>query len=77
MLSAMALLRNAPSLGRAASTQAGPGLSTILQRNRNDVVLTFAKRTATGKTKKGQFKDVPVDEMLRALFKVRSSDVVQ
>jgi hypothetical protein len=30
-----------------------------------------------GKAKKGQFKDVPVDEMMRALFKVKPSDAVQ
>jgi acetyl-CoA acyltransferase 1 len=46
------------------------GLSKILQKHPNDVVITFAKRTAMGKAKKGQFKDTPVDEMLYALFKV-------
>jgi hypothetical protein len=47
------------------------GLGAILQQNPDDVVITFAKRTAIGKAKKGQLKDVPVDEMLQALFKVR------
>ncbi|KAL1750954.1 Thiolase, N-terminal domain-containing protein [Schizophyllum commune] len=41
----------------------------ILSKNPDDVVFTFAKRTAVGKARKGQFKDVPVDEMLLALFK--------
>ncbi|KII93505.1 hypothetical protein PLICRDRAFT_131359 [Plicaturopsis crispa FD-325 SS-3] len=54
---------------RAASTQSGRGLSAILQKNPEDVVITFAKRTAMGKARKGQLKDTPVDEMLRALLK--------
>ncbi|KAI5889004.1 thiolase [Schizophyllum commune H4-8] len=41
----------------------------ILSKNPDDVVFTFAKRTAVGKARKGQLKDVPVDEMLLALFK--------
>lgn len=44
------------------------GLSAITHKNPNDVVITFAKRTALGKYKKGQFHDVPVDEMLKGLF---------
>jgi small subunit ribosomal protein S3e len=56
---------------RAASTRAAPrDLGAILQRNPDDVVITFAKRTAIGRAKKGQFKDIPVDEMLQALLKV-------
>ncbi|KAH7915796.1 3-ketoacyl-CoA thiolase [Hygrophoropsis aurantiaca] len=43
-------------------------LSSILHKAPHDVVITFAKRTALGRTKKGQFKDVPVDEMMQALF---------
>ncbi|KAG6850520.1 hypothetical protein H0H93_012521 [Arthromyces matolae] len=55
---------------RSASTQATPrGLAAILQKNPHDVVITFAKRTPVGRAKKGQFKDVPVDEILHALFK--------
>ncbi|KAK0208319.1 3-ketoacyl-CoA thiolase [Desarmillaria ectypa] len=54
---------------RAASTHAPRGLSTILQKNPDDVVITFAKRTPVGRAKKGQLKDVPIDEMLHALFK--------
>lgn len=43
-------------------------MADILAKNPDDVVITFAKRTAVGKARKGQFKDVPVDEMLQALF---------
>lgn len=56
---------------RTMSSQTAKGLRGILQKNPDDVVITFAKRTATGKTKKGQFKDIPVDEMMQALLKVR------
>lgn len=59
----------APALARAAHTRPR-GLAAILQKNPDDVVITFAKRTAVGRAKKGQLKDTPVDEMLRALFKV-------
>ncbi|KAF9241335.1 3-ketoacyl-CoA thiolase [Melanogaster broomeanus] len=48
---------------RNASTQAGKGLAAILEKRPDDV------RTAMGKHRKGQFKDVPVDEMMQALFK--------
>ncbi|KAH9082181.1 Thiolase, N-terminal domain-containing protein [Lactarius deliciosus] len=41
----------------------------LLQKKDDDVVITFAKRTAMGRAKKGQLKDVPVDELLHALFK--------
>ncbi|KAF9229323.1 3-ketoacyl-CoA thiolase [Gyrodon lividus] len=54
---------------RNASTQTGNGLATVLEKRPDDVVITFAKRTAMGKHRKGQFKDVPVDEMMHALFK--------
>jgi len=61
-----------PTLARAA-TSAAPryhGLADILEKRPDDVVITFAKRTAVGRAKKGQLKDTPVDEMLHALFKV-------
>ncbi|KDQ63716.1 hypothetical protein JAAARDRAFT_29742 [Jaapia argillacea MUCL 33604] len=45
------------------------GLAAVLQKNPDDVVITFAKRTAMGRVKKGQLKDIPVDELLRSLFK--------
>ena len=44
--------------------------TNILDKHSDDVVITFAKRTAVGRAKKGQFKDTPVDELLHALFKV-------
>ena len=50
-------------------TRARRNLS-ILDKCYDDVVITFAKRTAIGRAKKGQFKDTPVDELLHALFKV-------
>ncbi|KAH9969050.1 3-ketoacyl-CoA thiolase [Russula dissimulans] len=53
---------------RAASTLASRR-AQLLQRKHDDVVITFVKRTAMGRAKKGQLKDVPVDELLRALFK--------
>ena len=55
---------------RPASTLAS-GRAQLLQKNPDDIVVTFAKRTAMGRSKKGQLKDVPVDELLHALFKVR------
>ena len=39
-------------------------------------MITFAKRTAVGKARKGQLKDVPVDEMLQGLFKVTCTWIV-
>lgn len=55
---------------RAASTL-GPGRAQLLQKKHDDIVITFAKRTAMGRARKGQLKDVPVDELLYHLFKVR------
>lgn len=57
---------------RAMSTHTTQGLAAILEKRPDDVVITFAKRTAMGKNRKGQFKDSPVDEMMQALYKVRS-----
>jgi acetyl-CoA acetyltransferase family protein len=54
---------------RNVSTHSGKGISAVLQKNPDDVVITFAKRTAMGKNRKGQFKDIPVDEMMQALLK--------
>lgn len=59
---------------RALSSQAR-GLSAILEKRPDDVVVTFAKRTAMGKAKKGQLKDVPVDELMHALWKVQEDHV--
>lgn len=47
------------------------GRSDVLAKRPDDVVITFAKRTALGRARKGQLKDIPVDELLHALFKVR------
>ncbi|KAF8168063.1 3-ketoacyl-CoA thiolase [Crassisporium funariophilum] len=59
-----------PALARAASSGGRPyGLADILEKKPDDVVITFAKRTAVGRAKKGQLKDTPVDELLYALFK--------
>ena len=57
---------------RAASTL-GYGRAQLLQKIHDDIVITFAKRTAMGRAKKGQpeLKDVPVDQLLYSLFKVR------
>ncbi|KAI1797877.1 thiolase [Ganoderma leucocontextum] len=56
------------SLARGYATQL-KGRPDILAKRPDDVVITFAKRTALGRAKKGQLKDVPVDELLHALFK--------
>lgn len=68
-------LRCASLLLRSVSTHAH-GLQAILQKKPDDVVITFAARTAMGRFKKGQLKDHPVDEILHALFKV-STIVIQ
>ena len=57
------------SLARGYATRL-KGRADILAKRSDDVVITFAKRTALGRAKKGQLKDVPVDELLHALFKV-------
>jgi acetyl-CoA acyltransferase 1 len=70
MLTTRLFRPNAHFLTRSASTQAR-GYNNIIQKNPDDVVITFAKRTAMGRAKKGQLKDVPVDQLLHSLFKVR------
>ena len=57
---------------RAASSLTPKGRAQILEKKPDDVVITFAKRTAVGRAKKGQLKNTPVDEMLYTLFKVCS-----
>ena len=49
------------------------GRAALLEKRADDVVVAFAARTAMGRAKKGQLKDVPVDELLHALFKVRGT----
>ena len=66
--------RFAHGLTRGLTTQVA-GRSALLSKRPDDVVITFAKRTALGRARKGQLKDVPVDELLHALFKVRLSTV--
>ncbi|KAG9314393.1 3-ketoacyl-CoA thiolase [Chiua virens] len=58
-----------PPAVRNMSTRTRTGLSAVLEKHPNDVVITFAKRTAMGKHRKGQFKDSPVDEIMQALYK--------
>lgn len=67
-----------PSLGTNYTTAARTpprGLSKILEKRPEDVVITFAKRTAMSRAKKGQLNDVPVDKLLHSLFKVRPPDL--
>jgi hypothetical protein len=47
------------------------GLHETSEKRPEDVVITFAKRTAMGRAKKGQLNGVPVDKLLHALFRVR------
>ena len=70
LLARSSLVRRAPLAMRTLVARGLGGLSTIMQRNPDDVVITFAKRTPMGRAKKGQLKDVPVDELLLALFTV-------
>ncbi|KAH9946651.1 thiolase [Amylocystis lapponica] len=60
--------RRSVTLVRSLSTQAR-GRAAILEKRPDDVVITFAKRTAMGRARKGQLKDIPVDELMHALFK--------
>ncbi|EPT04293.1 hypothetical protein FOMPIDRAFT_1028059 [Fomitopsis schrenkii] len=46
------------------------GLPALLEKKPKDVVLTFAKRTAMARARKGQLKDIPVDELIQAFIKV-------
>lgn len=57
---------------RTMSTHATQRPAAILEKRPDDVVITFAKRTAMGRHRKGHFKDTPVDEIMQALYKVRS-----
>ncbi|TCD71494.1 hypothetical protein EIP91_008875 [Steccherinum ochraceum] len=68
----LAVPKKKTSHSRKAMRSANKGLHdkrSILEKRPDDVVFTFAKRTAMGRAKKGQLKDVPVDEMMHALFK--------
>ena len=71
------LFRSSFGVGYATAARTPPkGLSEILEKRPEDVVITFAKRTAMGRAKKGQLNDVPVDELLHSLFRVRRSGCV-
>jgi hypothetical protein len=60
--------RRLAPLSRAASTSRG--LAQILEKRPDDVVITYAKRTAMGRRGKGQLAQYSVDEIMHALFKV-------
>ncbi|KFY15215.1 hypothetical protein V492_02153 [Pseudogymnoascus sp. VKM F-4246] len=47
----------------------GSGLSTITSKNADDIVITFAARTALGKAGKGSFKDTGLDFLVYSLLK--------
>ncbi len=72
MLSRLTSRHAGRPLSRTFATQV-KGRAEVLTKRPDDVVITFAKRTALGRAKKGQLKDVPVDELLHALFKVGMS----
>jgi Thiolase, N-terminal domain len=55
------------AFSRAIPYQTPPSCRKLARPD--DVVITYAKRTPIGRAWKGQFKDVPVDELLNALFK--------
>ncbi|OCH96446.1 3-ketoacyl-CoA thiolase [Obba rivulosa] len=67
MFSQVVRRASVPSV-RSISTRTR-GRAAILEKHPDDVVITFAKRTAMGRAKKGQLKDVPVDELINGLFK--------
>nr|GAT44217.1 3-ketoacyl-CoA thiolase [Mycena chlorophos] len=69
LVSSFIIARPATTFMRSASSAAPRGMQAILQKSPDDVVFTFAKRSAMGRVKKGQLKDTTVDELLQALFK--------
>lgn len=64
------LRRPVPKFVRMASTQPR-GLQAILAKRPDDVVITFAKRSALGRRGKGQLAPYAVDELMHAMFKAR------
>jgi hypothetical protein len=58
----------ATQLTRSVSSTAAR--NAILDKSPSDVVFIFAMRSAMGKAKKGQFKDIAIDELLSGLLKV-------
>jgi len=72
------LFRPLLGAGYATTTRTPPkGLSEILEKRPEDVVITFAKRTAMSRAKKGQLNDIPVDKLLHSLFRVRPSALLR
>ncbi|CDO71538.1 hypothetical protein BN946_scf184911.g8 [Trametes cinnabarina] len=69
MFTSLVVRRSAQTPYRGLATQA-KGRSGLLVKRPEDVVVTFAKRTAMGRARKGQLKDIPVDELLHGLCKV-------
>jgi len=67
MISRLAQRGTAPFV-RSMATHSR-GLSAVLEKRPHDVVISFAKRTALGRSKKGQLKDTPVDELMQALIR--------
>ncbi|EJD55494.1 putative 3-ketoacyl-CoA thiolase B, partial [Auricularia subglabra TFB-10046 SS5] len=63
------LARQGVQVARRYAHTRSPAAQALLQKNPDDVVVTFAKRSAMGRAKKGQFKDTSVDELLFAVFK--------
>ncbi|KAJ7600909.1 thiolase-like protein [Mycena floridula] len=61
-----------PAFRRSASTLP-QGYASVVRKDPNDVVFTFAKRTALGQFQNGQLSDVSVEELLHALFKATLS----
>ena len=66
------LFRPPLGAGYASISRTPPrGMSEILEKRPEDVIITFARRTAMSRAKKGQLKDVSVDKFLHSLFRVR------
>jgi hypothetical protein len=63
-----------PNLHRSArlfsSTSISPSRQKLLEKNPDDVVITYAKRSANTKAKKGGLAYTPSDELLKNFLKV-------
>ncbi|KZO97843.1 thiolase [Calocera viscosa TUFC12733] len=60
------LVQRAAAPARYAHSAA---VEKLLQKNKDDVVITFAKRTAMGRYKKGQYANHTIDELLHSTFR--------
>ncbi len=56
-------------LSSTATTTHSPGLTKILEKNPDDIVITCATRTPLTKAGKGGLKDTPTDELLIQVLK--------